>query len=154
MSWIQELSLEISSEVKYWTPPFFHLTPGLTKLTISAKTAFDCADCFAAIVRGALPELQTLCIHLRDVTTDPIHLSPLLELVRERHVEGRPLKKVFIHDEELEESYTKTLTEIASYVDTLECDSSPSPFENSNTGPVYASLPDELRSWRWQDEFR
>ncbi|THH12417.1 hypothetical protein EW146_g7717 [Bondarzewia mesenterica] len=114
-------------------------------LTISAKTASDCADCFAAIVRGALPELQTLCIHLRDVPTDLINLSPLLHLVRERHVDGRPLKKVFISDEVLKElnSYTKTLKEIASYVDTLECDSSPSPFENSNTGPVrtYIRLP-------------
>ncbi|THH04917.1 hypothetical protein EW146_g10043, partial [Bondarzewia mesenterica] len=157
-SWIRELSLEISSNATSWTPRIdavLRLTPGVTKLTISAITAFDCSLWFAAILRGALPELKTLCIHLRDVT-GLLRLSPLFRLARQRYVDGRPLKNVVICDERLKtrSSCAKTLRRIARYIDRLELDSSPSPFTNSDTGSVYASLPDDLRSWNWRDEFR
>ncbi|THH09859.1 hypothetical protein EW146_g8555 [Bondarzewia mesenterica] len=156
---IRELSIEIPSDatrLTRWIDLVFRSTPGLTKLTISANSTSNCVLWFIAILRGALPELKTLCVHLRDATTGPIRFSPLLRLVRQRHVDGRPLKNVVIHDERLKgpNLYTKTLRGIVSYVDTLEWDSSPSPFKNSNTGFVYASIPDDLRSWNWQDEFR
>ncbi|THH17892.1 hypothetical protein EW146_g2987 [Bondarzewia mesenterica] len=154
ISCIRELSLEISSKLTHWTPSFFHSTPGLYKLTISANTSFDCVYCFSAILRGALPELKTLCVHIRDVT-GLLRLSPLLRLVRQRHVDGRPLKKVAIHNERLKapSPCVKTLRRIARYIDRLELDSSPSSFGNSKTGFVYASLPNELSTWRWRDEF-
>ncbi|THH10259.1 hypothetical protein EW146_g8429 [Bondarzewia mesenterica] len=102
-SWIKELSIEISSDANCWTHwvgQIFRSTPGLTKLTISANTSFDCNPIFIAILRGALPELKTLCIRLRDVI-GPLRFSPLLRLVRQRHVDGRALKEVVICDERL-----------------------------------------------------
>ncbi|THH17200.1 hypothetical protein EW146_g3564 [Bondarzewia mesenterica] len=158
-SWIQELFIEILSDAKCWThcwtSHLFRSTPGLTKLTTSANTSLDCIPIYTAIQRGALLELKMLCIRLRDVI-GPIRFSPLLRLIRQRHVDDRPLKEVVICDERLKgpNLYTKTLRGITSYIDTLEWDSSPSPFRNSNTGFVYASLLDELRNWNWQDEFR
>ncbi|THH15292.1 hypothetical protein EW146_g5152 [Bondarzewia mesenterica] len=149
MTHIRELSIEIASEAREWRPCFFPEISALRKLTVSANTAEDCLHCFAAIRRGELPELKTLCVHLREISGHLV-LFPLYRLVRQRKQEGRPLTDVFIRDERLK--HPKRF-KIDKYVDILEVDSTPSPFRNSSTGCVLADVPDALTRWNWWDEF-
>ncbi|THH15084.1 hypothetical protein EW146_g5326, partial [Bondarzewia mesenterica] len=150
MTHIRELSIEIASKATEWQPYFFPETSALRKLTISANTAEDCSHCFAAILRGELPDLKTLCVYLRDVSGDLTTLFPLCQLVKQRKQEGRPLTNVFIRDERLKDLEP---FKIDKYVDVLEVDSTPSPFRKSPTGCVLADVPDALTRWNWWDEF-
>ncbi|THH04573.1 hypothetical protein EW146_g10141 [Bondarzewia mesenterica] len=150
MTHIRELSIEIASEATKWRPYFFPQTSALRKLTISANTARDCSHCFAAIHRGELPDLKTLCVYLRDVSGHLTTLFPLYQLVKQRKQEGRALTNVFIGDERLKDAEP---FKIDKYVDVLEMDSTPSPFRNSSTGSVFADVPDALARWNWWGGF-